>query len=292
MKISLLERLLSTRSGRLRSLNKRVIQYLEKKPANVITAEEAQVLSFLKENGLAVFPYPFFKEYESIKIDVQYDDKVNLHYCLFDGKKLYYKDASLKKATSYFKAIKIEQDNRSPHRYLSDNFNVEANDIVLDVGAAEGNFSLSVIEKVRHIYIFEPDPNWNKALATTFAPWKEKVTIVNKFVSGISDKTSNMVALDDFLRDKHPINFIKADVEGFEIELLKGSKEILNSNKNLKLAICTYHNQEDANQIETILKDSNFTCKYSPGYMLYYYGRENVVKEPYLRRAVLRAIKN
>jgi hypothetical protein len=210
---------------------------------------------------------------------------------MVDGKKLYYKKGSLKKAKRYFKAISIEQDKRSPHCYLSESFKINQNDNVVDVGAAEGNFSLSIIEKAKQVILFEPDKNWVKALEATFSPWKEKVTIINKFVSNISDKRKGIVCLDDFFKENKTLNFIKADVEGSEIKLLQGSRVILEGNSDLKIAICTYHNQDDAEQIESILNTHKFNCDYSPGYMLYYYGRSNVVKEPYLRKAILRATK-
>jgi hypothetical protein len=164
--------------------------------------------------------------------------------------------------------------------------------MVADVGAAEGNFSLSIIEKAKHVYLFEPDTNWAKALESTFLPWKDKVTIVNQFVSHKTDEQYQSVCLDDYFNNNQALNFIKADVEGAEIDLLHGSKNILDSSRQLKIAICTYHNQDDAERIEAIIKSHGFSHKFSPGYMLYYYGRSNVVKEPYLRKAILRAEKS
>ena len=54
---------------------------------------------------------------------------------------------------------------------------------LLDVGAAEGFFALSVIEHVKEIILFECDVEWIKALEATFKPWKDKVFIINKYVS-------------------------------------------------------------------------------------------------------------
>ena len=111
----------------------------------------------------------------------------------------------------WIRHIAVEQDSASPHRYLTDNFNVTEGSVIADVGAAEGNFSLSVIEKVAHTYIFEPDPAWVKALEATFAPWIEKVTIVQKLVG--NQTTGNYITLDDYFRDKNKPDFIKADVD-------------------------------------------------------------------------------
>ncbi|MFO7257657.1 MAG: hypothetical protein DIU61_008185 [Bacteroidota bacterium] len=40
-----------------------------------------------------------------------------------------------------------------------------------------------------------------------------------------------------------------------------------------------------------MLKHQGFSMTFSDGYLLYYYGRTNVVKEPYLRK-VLRAVRD
>ena len=145
---------------------------------------------------------------------------------LWEGKKLYYKNGNRpKKAQQYFNSLRLEQDIRSPHRYLTPDFDVAENDVVVDVGAAEGNFSLSVIEKVGHVFLFETDIKWIKALEATFEPWKHKVKIIQKYVS---DKTDDQcIALDDFFDDKQTIHFIKADVEGAEGLVLQGATRVI-----------------------------------------------------------------
>ena len=55
-------------------------------------------------------------------------------------------------------------------------------EIVVDIGAADGNFGLSIIEKVSKLYLFEPQKSWHKALQATFKPWEDKVEIVSKMV--------------------------------------------------------------------------------------------------------------
>lgn len=39
--------------------------------------------------------------------------------------------------------------------YLDEDFQVEEGDVVLDVGVAEGNFSMEIIERASKIYLFE-----------------------------------------------------------------------------------------------------------------------------------------
>lgn len=289
MKASLLERLVSKKK-RLRRLQNNIISYLENLSNGVIKDDQKAVLSYLKANDLAVFPYKFPEDYKATDIEIFTDTERNLLYMLWEGKKLYYKKGgSLKKAQEYFNSLRLEQDVRSPHRYLTNDFNVMDNDVVVDVGAAEGNFSLSVIERVKHVYLFEMDNKWIEALEATFAPWKDKVTIVQKFVS---DKTfDNHITLDDFFNDKGGVDFIKGDVEGVEADVLNGARGLIDKQNKIKVAICTYHRQEDAESLNAMLAGMGFMNSFSDGYMIYYYGRSNVVKEPYLRKAVLRAVK-
>lgn len=289
MKSTFLEKLTSKKT-RLRRLKKRVIEYFSNLPQGSVPEDQRKVVDFLKDHDISVFPYSFPTEYQADDIELFKDEQLNLNYMMWEGKKLYYKNGNRpKKARQYFNSLRLEQDIRSPHRYLTNDFDVTANDVVVDVGAAEGNFSLSIIEKAGYVFLFETDIRWIKALEATFAPWKDKVKIIQKYVS---DKTDGQcIALDDFFGDKQTIHFIKADVEGAEGQIIQGATNVINRHKNLRVAVCTYHRQEDADVLEGQLKKLGFNTSFADGYMLYYYGKTNVVKEPYLRKAVLRAVK-
>lgn len=286
MKASLLERLTSKKS-RLRRLKNNIVSYLSNLAQ--LSDEERAVLNYLKAHDIAVFPYDFVKEYDQDDIEVHFDPTFKLYYTIWEGKKLYHKKGSrIEKMKRYYNSLLLEQDIRSPHRYLTENFTVNDGDIIVDVGAAEGNFSLSVIEKAGHVYLFEPDKKWISALEATFNPWQNKVTIVSQMVSDVSNR--NTTTIDNYFNDK-PIHFIKADVEGAEIDLLKGAQQTIQRLKQLKIAVCTYHQQEHADILNNLLTGLEFNTNFSDGFMLYYYGRDNVVKPPYLRKAVLRAVK-
>lgn len=291
MKVSLFERLTVSRHKRLERLKNSVIAYLSGIPLHEIKEDQKQVLQFLQTHDLTVFPYEFTAKYNPADIPIFFDSTQKLYYTPWEGGNLYYKNGTQKKkAQRYFNSLRLEQDHQSPHRYLTERFNVASNDVIADVGAAEGNFSLSVIARAKHVYLFEPDQNWAKALKATFAPWKEKVTIIEKFVS---DKTTEKsIALDDFFNEYQEVNFIKADVEGSEVSLIHGAEKLINRQKKLKMAVCTYHQQDDATLLESLMKAYGFQTSFSDGYMLYHYGRQNIIKPPYLRKAVLRAIKN
>lgn len=287
MKVPIYEKLIP-KSIRLQRLKSKIVKYLGDR---VLNDEQREVYEYLQNNKLSVFPYTFPQNYSPEGIILEKDLEKDLLYTLWEGKKLYFKNGhQRRKAQVYFNSLLLEQDSLSPHRYLTDNFDVSAGDVIVDVGAAEGNFSLSVIEKVKQVYIFEVEKDWIKALEATFEPWKEKVEIVQKYVSDVDTKDS--IKLDTFFGSGQTVDFIKADVEGAEAQVVNGGVNLIKSQPNLKIAICTYHRQSDAEELDKLLKNKGFVNHFSDKYMIFHYGKTNVVKPPYLRKAVLRGIKS
>ena len=261
--------------------------YLESLPKNELDSDKREVLDFLKSNEVSTFPYDFVKNYSPSAISV-YDDKINhLKYVIQDGKKLYFKkrwsESRIKR--SYCQLL-MEQDDKSPHRYLNKDFNVNSSDVVADFGAAEGNFALSIVDKVKHLYLFEADKEWIKALHETFKPWKDKVTIVQTYVSNFDD--DDHCKGDSFFENKE-ITFLKIDVDGAETVLLEGIKNILKRPKPIKIALCTYHQNDDEKNFREKLKQFDFEIKATNGFMIFYYDKK--MRAPYIRRGLLRAWK-
>jgi hypothetical protein len=280
-------RKLIPRSIRLGILKNQIVKNLESRILNV---EEEAVLFFLKKNPLHIFPYDFPEKYNAAGIRIEKDEDKGLLFTFWEGKKLFYKNGhQIKKAQTYFNSLLLEQDPNSPHRYLTADFDVKEGDVIVDVGAAEGNFSLSVIEKARQVFLFEVEKDWIKALEATFEPWKDKVTIVQKYVSDVDN--SQCIKLDTFFGEKQLVNFIKADVEGAEAQVVNGANDLINRQKGLRIAVCTYHRQTDAQELDELLKTKGFKNHFSDKYMIFHYGSSNVVEPPYLRKAVLRAAK-
>ena len=141
-------------------------------------------------------------------------------------------------------------------------------DIVLDIGANIGLYSLSAAKIVGDsgkIYSFEPDPITFKNLKKNIESNKfNNVELINKAVSNktgtigftssenISSRSKNHIKLDnesdtnsikiptikidDFFENRNiEINIIKMDIEGAEFEALKGMKKIIDKNKHLKI---------------------------------------------------------
>lgn len=267
-------------------IKKTILNYYDCLLPNQISNEERSALEFLRLNKLCVFPYSFQNNYVRKDIVVLLDKYLGLKYVILDGKRLYFKKASsFRGVKRNFNALRIEQDINSPHRYLTESFNVNENDILVDVGTAEGNLPLDVIEKAKKIYMFETNPKWIEALEATFKPWKEKVVIVNKFVSDKSDE--NHVTLDEYFEGKEPFTFLKIDAEGSEASVLEGAKKAISSSQKLKIAICCYHKPKDAEEFEKYFKTNNFSVAFAKGLMIFEEPKNFF--PPYLRKGVLRA---
>ena len=95
--------------------------------------------------------------------------------------------------------------------------------------------------------------------------------------------------LDDYVKHNSLIpNLIKMDIEGEEVNAIKGLEETINSTNNITLLLCTYHNLEDELQLNKILS-SSFEIEMSDGYMIW--EGEEGWKPPYFRKGIMRAFK-
>ncbi|MBE0677043.1 MAG: hypothetical protein IH591_20490 [Bacteroidales bacterium] len=275
----------------LASLRRKINLYFKFSPSIRMTFSDE--IAFLNSDALLsnhwsfLFPYSFVFKYDHLSVKVHKDEADGLFYVIHNGRRLYYSRIyRTEEAVQHaYNGISIEQDERSPHCYTDDKFCVEQNDAVVDIGAAEGNFSLDVIEKARVIYIIEPDSDWIEALNATFRPWKDKVRIINKFAA--ENDSENCISLAGLLGD-NPVNFIKMDVGGAEAAIIRSSEGLLTRNASVKLAVCTYHRKEDAKTTEKALTDLGFTWSYTNGYMLYVHTN---LTPPYFRKTLLRAQK-
>jgi hypothetical protein len=210
-----------------------------------------------------------------------------MKYVFHYGKKMYFpKTWNDDSICDYYNGLLIEQDINSPHRYETPDFCVKDGDVIADIGAAEGIWALTYAEKAAKIYLFECEAQWIKALEKTFEPWKEKVVMINKYISNVTDE--NKITLDEFLCGRS-INFIKADIEGAEIQLLEGAKDVLTKQNNLKLLLCAYHRKNDDVLLKQYLEKYGFQTEYSNGYMLFIPDPD--LDEPYIRRGLIRAKK-
>ena len=226
--------------------------------------------------GPTAYPYPWKREYDRQPIDLHTDPQNGLPYVYHHGKKLYFKRSMYDQIEIVYRGLLIEQDERSAHRYIPDYQTMKGKSL-LDVGSAEGIFTLDVIDLIEHAYLFECDDEWVEALEATFLPWKDKITIVRKYVSDMDDE--NNTTLDSYFQGKtiqHP--FLKMDIEGYEKKALAGANRLLKQN-DTSGAVCIYHQHHDEEVLGNLLKNQGYQIDIQPGYL--YFDNE-------MRHAVMR----
>jgi len=265
----------------------KTIDYLDNENiSGMDLVEQKNIHSFLKTHGLHPFPYNFTLEYLNEPIQLLTDKKWDLPFVLFKGKKLYFpKEMNHYDIRRLYRSLLMEQDKRSPHHYHFKTLN--ANSKLLDCGGAEGIFTLNIIDKIKTAIIVEGDPKWLKPLEATFTPYREKVTIVPKFISEKSD--ANNVTLNEMYQIYGDFNQIKMDIEGMEVMIVQMMKNISKESlKKLEMNVCTYHRNDDAEIINDALRNLNFKTEFSNGYSFFFYD-ENI-SPPYLRKTLLKAV--
>lgn len=146
---------------------------------------------------------------------------------------------------------------------------------------------------LRKVYAFEPDPvNYKNCLKRLESerPWLPEITMLPygtwssstelSFAStadgcahiGSGESVIKTAAIDDIVEESDKITFIKMDVEGAELESLKGAEKIIKRDRP-KLAVCIYHKPEDIITLPLYIK------KLVPDYKLYLRSYSNAENE-------------
>lgn len=211
----------------IRRLVRKIISYHKNNP---LYKESIEVL---RRKGFQSVPFFWTEEYNENDIQIFYDKNDNLpfvyHECINIGKqKLFFpSEFSKSEIKRVYNALLIEQDKRCTHAYFSENFYLDKGVHFFDIGCAEANLSLQYIDYIDKLYLFECDKKWMLPLKKTFEPWLEKITIVNKYVSDKND--GEYITMNTFLDTlnlpKDTNIYIKADIEGFEKNLIRGGGE-------------------------------------------------------------------
>lgn len=253
-----------------------------------------EILDMIKATG-CIAPYygSFTQNYLRKPLEnfgpIYLDAELQLYYVNHHGHKLFYPQSFTPDVIlSSYRFIEMEQDPQSPHVYEDDSFHVCENDIVIDAGVAEGNFSLSIIDKVSKLYLVECDPTWISVLEHTFEPYKDKVTIIPKMLCDYDDDEHITI---DTIANGQTINFIKMDIEGAELSALAGAKNTLSQSEPIQCAICSYHRRNDETNIKTILQSYDFKTSTTDGFMFFKEDNDSLI-DGELRRGIVRGTKN
>lgn len=170
-----------------------------------------------------------------------------------------------------------------------DVYSARENEVVVDCGAYDGQTEVEICKwggnRIKKIYAFELDP-YNKDLCINC--YKDQgiesvVEFINKGTSnqngeislgsstvgttasciGEGDQKAEVVRIDDVISDD--VTFIKMDIEGAELDALKGAELTIKRCKP-RLAICVYHKQSDIydipNYLLSIVPDYKFKVRH------------------------------
>jgi hypothetical protein len=72
-----------------KTLRKKILKHFASLPENEINNEQHEVLKFLENNTLKIFPYAFYDNYSPERVEVFIDNKTGMRYVLQDGKRLW-----------------------------------------------------------------------------------------------------------------------------------------------------------------------------------------------------------
>lgn len=163
-------------------------------------------------------------------------------------------------------------------QYFSPSFmTYEDNEVFLDVGCCNLNSTIEMRKHCKHlkkVYAFEPDPNsyeicverkkrydlkevkllpigaWSEQSVLSFEPKDNGGSNICK--TGSISVT--VAPIDEVVAHEDKVTMIKMDIEGAELEALKGAQETIRRDKP-KLAICIYHKPEDMADIPLYIKE-------------------------------------
>jgi len=163
-------------------------------------------------------------------------------------------------------------------RYFNQDFiELGDNEVFIDVGCFDLSTSLEFegcCKKCKKIYAFEPDPeNYKVCLGKRnqlglnhielleAGTWSKRTTLRFNATNGegscVSEKGASSIAvvpIDEAVDSADRVTMIKMDVEGAELESLKGAKNLIQRDKP-KLAICIYHKPIDMTEIPLYIKE-------------------------------------
>lgn len=160
-----------------------------------------------------------------------------------------------------------------PNQYFIPEVTFHANEVYIDCGMYDGDTIIEFMNRCSdYAYIvgFEPDKN-NIEKFKLRGLNMDKLAVYNKGVwskeavlgfsadgtsaSSVAESGETLISVMsiDSLNLKEPVTFIKMDIEGSELEALRGAEDTIRRDMP-KLAICVYHKKEDLITIPQYIK--------------------------------------
>lgn len=188
------------------------------------------------------------------------------------------------------KPLEPEWYSENDQYFVKDLIHIDDGEVFIDGGGYTGDTTQQFIDtakragaKIKRIIIFEPDEK-NSSLIRKFYGKRKNVTIIQK---GLSDREKilsfsgegpffRMVDSDepvegavnvpviniDAVPECQDATWIKMDIEGSEMDALRGARELIRRN-HPKLTICIYHSDED------MIRIVEYVHELAPEYKLY-----------------------
>ena len=264
------------------ALQCRIVRHARRHPGEYADPGLAAAVTALSRGGISVFSFPGREKYDTLAVEVHVDDE-GFPWVDHGGRRLYFRRGTTSaQVAALYRRLLEEQDPASPHCYRAGGGEAREGDVLLDVGSAEGIWALEGVERASSVILFEVEPAWAAALERTFAPWRDKVKIINKFASDVDDGHS--VSLDTVVRELSGPLLLKIDVEGAEERVLEGAREAL-ARLDTRAVICTYHRGGDHGKLSDVMRTQGYDVATSGGWMLFVHDRN--LQPPFFRRGLI-----
>ncbi len=197
--------------------------------------------------------FKFFRSLIGYEISVGWDETLSSYIVFEKAKKMY---VSRKTRLAYYKNGIDRRLRNIRKEYLVDHIPIEGGDIVIDVGANIGEFSVAVADSQNlRIIAVEPDPKectalienlrgtlceiyqcplWSQAEELYFYPSNEtgdssliRQSLESKPVQRSALPLDDILESSGHINGNEPIKLLKLEAEGAEPEVLQGVKENL-----------------------------------------------------------------
>lgn len=166
--------------------------------------------------------------------------------------------------------------------YEQENTKLKSGDVVLDCGSNIGLFANVAVQKGCKVYAFEPMPDAIAYLEEIKEIYGEQIEICPYALADKTGKATfhvqnfdllgasmlennniidkdyevDVTTIDAFVESRNieRVDYIKADIEGSERDMLKGAENTIRK-FHPKISICTYHLPDDKEVLENVLKE-------------------------------------